>query len=157
MGRCKVCWASAAVLGLLSAALVSKFMVTGAVEPSADGRSAIVVTSAQREQVLGEMRGLLEAVQKIVVANNAGDLSAVAAAGRVVGRTNMQPQSAEFSAKLPLEFRKLGLDTHIRFDQLAADADHFESPEQVSQQLGELLGNCVACHSVYRLTVRDVE
>jgi cytochrome c556 len=51
-------------------------------------------------------------------------------------------------------FRKLGMDTHLRFDKLALDAEQSESTEQLSQQLGELMGNCVACHKTYRLTVQ---
>jgi hypothetical protein len=154
---CKLCWASTAALGLLFLAFVGNFMVTGATELSSDGRTTIVVTPAQREQVLGEMRGLLEAVQTIIVANNAGDLHTVAVTAREVGKENMDPHSAEFSAKLPMGFRKLGMDTHARFDLLALDAEQVESMEQVSQQLGVLTGNCVACHRAYRLATNEVE
>ena len=154
---CKLCWASTAALGLLILAFVGNFMVTGATELSSDGRTAIVVTPAQREQVLGEMRGLLEAVQTINVANNAGDLNSVAVAARKVGKENMDPRSAEFSARLPMGFRKLGMDTHARFDLLALNAEQVESVEQVSQQLGVLTGNCVACHRAYRLATNEME
>lgn len=144
-------------MGLLSIALVLRFMVIGTVEASSDGRTAIVVTPVEHDQILQEMRDLLEAVQIIIVANNAGDLHTVAMAGRKVGRANMDPRSAEFSARLPMDFRKLGMDTHVRFDQLALDAEQIESTQHVSQQLGELTGNCVACHSAYRLTTNVTE
>jgi cytochrome c556 len=49
------------------------------------------------------------------------------------------------------------MDTHLRFDKLALDAEQFESTEHVSQQLGELTGNCVACHRAYRLATNDTE
>jgi hypothetical protein len=132
-------------------------VVVGTIEASSDGRTAIVVTPAERDLVLEEMRGLLEAVQTVIVANNAGDLNAVAVAGRKVGRANMDPRSAEFAARLPMGFRQLGMDTHLRFDKLALDAEQFESTEHVSQQLGELTGNCVACHRAYRLATNDTE
>ena len=144
-------------LGLLSIVLISEFLVVDTIEASPDGRTAIVVTPVERDQILKEMRGLLEAVQLVIVANNAGDLNAVAVASREVGRANMSPRSAEFSARLPMGFRKLGMDTHVRFDQLALDAEKFASTEQVSQQLGELTGNCVACHSTYRLETSNTE
>ncbi len=41
--------------------------------------------------------------------------------------------------------------THQRFDQLALVAEQTGDKQQVSQQLGELTANCVACHGAYRL------
>jgi hypothetical protein len=166
MSNYKFRWSIAAALGLLSVLLASKLMAGGTIEASLDGetpsdneassdsRVEIVVMPAERNQILEEMRGLLEAVQIIIVANNAGDLNTVAVAGRKVGRANMTPHSAEFKARLPMGFRKLGMDTHIRFDKLALDAEQSGNTEQISQQLGELMGNCVACHRTYRLTVQ---
>ena len=157
MGKCGICWTAVAALGLVSIVLISHYMMGSTIEASADGRVGIVVSPAERDLVLEEMRGLLEAVQIIIVANNAGDMNAVAVAGRKVGRENMNPRSAEFVARLPMDFRKLGMDTHVRFDKLALDAGQFESTELVSQQVGELMGNCVACHRAYRLTTNDAE
>ena len=101
-------------IGLLSVSLSSGTAIVTAEELSPDGRTEIAVSLEEREQVLEEMRGLLEAVQKVLVANNAGDLDAVAEASRVVGKENMDPRSAEFSSKLPMAFRKLGMDTQAR-------------------------------------------
>ena len=157
MNRCKICWAVAIGLGLLSITLLSRFVAIGTIEASVDGRVAIDVSPVERELVLEEMRGLLEAVQTIIVANNAGDLNTVAIAARKVGLTNMDPRSAEFVTKLPADFRKLGMDTHSRFDDLAIDSRTFESTEHVMQQLGELTGNCVACHRAYRLVTNNME
>ena len=157
MSKCRFCWAFAATLGLLLIVLASRFTGGSTIEGSADGRATIVVTPVERDLILAEMRGLLEAVQTIIVANNAGDLNTVAMAGRKVGRMNMDPRAAEFAAKLPMGFRKLGMDTHLRFDNLALDAEQFESTLHVSQQLGELTGNCVACHRAYRLATSDTE
>jgi hypothetical protein len=154
---CKLCWASTAAIGLVFFAFVVRFMVVGATELSADGRTAIVVTPVEREQILGEMRGLLEAVQTVIVANNAGDLNTVAIAAREVGKENMDPRSAELAAKLPMSFRKLGMDTHVKFDLLAMNAEQIESTEQVFQELGVLTGNCVACHRAYRLSTSESE
>ena len=151
MKNCKFCWAVAATLGLILVVLVSRFLAGGPVETAPDGRGEIVVTPAERDMVLAEMRGLLEAVHAVIIANNEGDMIAVAAAGRKVGRESMGPGSVEFAAKLPMAFRKLGMDTHQRFDQLALVAEQSGDSQQVSQQLGELTANCVACHGAYRL------
>ena len=156
MSQCKICWAIAAVLGLISIVLVTQRMPDSTSDPSQDARAVVSVTAEEREMILEEMRGLLEAVQTIIVANNAGDLNTVAVAAREVGRENMNPRAAEFVAKLPLDFRKLGMKTHVQFDTLAADTEKFESTEHVFQQLGELTGNCVACHRSYRLATNEV-
>ncbi len=151
---CKYCYAIAATMGLLILALVLRFMVVGATESVPDGRTAIIVTAVERDRVLAEMRGFLEAVQTIIVANNAGDLNTVAMAARKVGKANMDQRSSNLAGKLPIEFRRLGMDTHSRFDLLALDAEQFESTEHASQQLGALTGNCVACHRAYRLVTK---
>ncbi|RLA31967.1 MAG: hypothetical protein DRR15_12460 [Gammaproteobacteria bacterium] len=155
MKKNKYRWVIATTLGLLSIAIVFMFVEVSATNPGADGRITIVVTDKEREGVKTEMRGLLEAVQAIIVANNAGDLNTVAVAARKVGKSSLRPHSPEFADKLPLSFRKLGMDTHLRFDALALDTEQFESMTHVSQQLGELMGNCVACHAAYRLTTSE--
>ncbi len=57
--------------------------------------------------------------------------------------------------KLPLEFKKLGFDTHTRFDQLALDAEQLGDPGHSLTQLAELMQNCVACHAAYRFEVEQ--
>ena len=121
---CKLCWTITIVLLLAVSAMTYKFILSGAVAPSSDGRQALLLEAGERDLVLAEMRGFLEAVQAVP--------------GSLVG-------------KLPLSFKKLGLDTHKKFDMLALDADELEDPEHSLQQLSELMQNCVACHAAYRI------
>jgi ribosome biogenesis SPOUT family RNA methylase Rps3 len=93
----------------------------------------------------------VETVQTIIVANNAGDMNSIAVATKEVGKAAQGQMSSVLVGKLPLGFKKLGFDTHSRFDQLGLDAEQQMSPEHISQQLGALMGNCVACHKTYRL------
>jgi cytochrome c556 len=53
--------------------------------------------------------------------------------------------------KLPMEFKQLGFDTHTKFDQLALDAEQMGDKDQVLEQVGKLMQNCVACHAAYRI------
>lgn len=55
--------------------------------------------------------------------------------------------------KLPLQFKKLGGDTHAKFDQLAMDADDLGDRDQALDQLSTLMKNCVACHATYRIDI----
>ncbi len=50
-------------------------------------------------------------------------------------------------------FKKLGFDTHSKFDQLAMDAESFSDADHSLEQLATLLQNCVACHAVYRFEI----
>ena len=55
--------------------------------------------------------------------------------------------------KLPLAFKKLGFDTHTKFDQLAMDADDLGDSKHALVQLSDLMHNCVACHETYRIDI----
>jgi len=57
--------------------------------------------------------------------------------------------------KLPIEFKKLGFDTHLKFDQLALNAEDFGDNNQVLIQLSNLMQNCVACHAAYRIDISN--
>jgi hypothetical protein len=154
---CKFCWLLVVILAGLSGFLVLKFMVVGETEQSPDGRTAIVVTPQERDLILLEMRMFVETVQTIIVANNSGDMNSIALAAKDVGKAAQGQMSSGLVGKLPMGFKKLGFDTHSRFDQLALDAEQQSSPELISQQLGTLMGNCVACHRTYRLTTRELD
>jgi hypothetical protein len=53
--------------------------------------------------------------------------------------------------KLPIGFKKMGLDTHAAFDQLALDAQEFGDRDQALSALHKLMNNCVASHAAYRI------
>jgi len=55
--------------------------------------------------------------------------------------------------KLPIELKKLGFDTHTKFDQMAMDAEELGDGSHALEQLATLMQNCVACHSAYRLDI----
>jgi len=121
--------------------------------PSQDGRIRLALDSAERDYVLGEMRHLLMAVQTIVDATAAGEMTRVALEARKVGMAdvkNIPPAiRARLIGKLPAEFRKLGFATHEAFDALALDAESLGDREHTLQQLAALMRRCVACHAAY--------
>jgi hypothetical protein len=122
-----------------------------------DQRAPIVLTDEERAFIFREMRGLLESIGDILEASEAGDRARVAAAAR---RSGMNGPEAEhipksLGAKLPPEFKKLGLATHRAFDQIALDADQFGDGQVTRRQLVELMRNCTACHATWRLAEED--
>lgn len=149
---CKLCWSISAIL-LVGLSLISyKFILTGAVTPSTDGRQAILLEESERDLVLDEMRMFLASVQKITKALSENDMKIVAEAAREVGLAAQQEVPGSLMGKLPLAFKKLGFDTHKKFDELALDAKDLGDPQYALEQLSTLMNNCVACHSTYRIS-----
>ncbi len=148
---CKLCWSISAIL-LVGLSLISyKFIFTGAVAPSTDGRQAILLEEPERDLVLGEMRMFLASIQKITTGISKNDMKVVVEAAREVGLAAQQAVPDSLMGKLPLPFKKLGFDTHKKFDALARDAEDLGDPQYALEQLSTLMNNCVACHSTYKI------
>lgn len=141
----------AVALWLLTAAGAVVIFVRGQTQVAPDGRTAILLAPDERNLVLAEMRGLLGSVQGIVDGVNAGDMKRVAQAARASGMAVAADVNPALMAKLPLEFKELGLSMHRRFDDIAAFADSGGSREQALAALSTQLSACVGCHESYRL------
>lgn len=148
---CKKCWAVIVLLLALNVGMAYKFLVQGNVEQGSDGRVAIQLNAGERDFVLAEMRMFLETVQAIVANVNKGDMQAVAAAARKVGGAAQQAVPGALMGKLPVAFKKLGFDTHSKFDQLALDAEEMGDKTVIMDQLETLMQNCVGCHAAHRI------
>ncbi len=150
---CKFCWAVSLVLAGVLAFGAYTFLIRGDVTEAEDGRTAIQLTAGERNHVLGEMRGLLEAVQSITAGLAANDMEQVASSATAVGMALAGDESPSLIAKLPLEFKKNGFAAHAAFDSLAATARDNGDATLVVQELSEILGACTACHAGYRLAL----
>lgn len=151
MKTCKLCWSITGILILAIVAMGYKFMIAGSVAPASDGREALILEPAERYLVLTEMRMFLSSVQKITQALTKEDMETVVKAAREVGLAAQQAVPGSLMGKLPLAFKKLGFDTHKKFDALALDAEQLGDPNHALQQLSTLMNNCVACHSTYQI------
>mgnify|MGYP000179404161 CR=1 FL=1 len=150
---CWVCKGISLVLALALAGVGYIFVVKGNVEPHADGRTVVLLSADERNMVLGEMRGLLEAVQAVVQAATKGDMAEVSTAARAVGMVAAEGESAAMLGKIPLDFMKLGMGTHKAFDALAETADSTDDPLVVLGELGSLMDRCTSCHAGYRFGI----
>ncbi len=149
----RLCWTLTALFALALATSLYLFLVRGSVAPASDGRTAVLLEPGERDLVLAEMRAFLQATQAVLVSANQGDLATAATAARKVGTAAQHAVPASLIGKLPLEFKRLGFDTHARFDQLALDATDLGDPSQTLTALGELMSNCVGCHAAFRIDV----
>ena len=128
-----------------------KFIIQGSVTESADGRLSIHMSAPERDLVLAEMRAFLASVQQITQGVADNDMQRVAEHARKAGKAAQGDVPGSLVGKLPLQFKKLGFDTHAKFDQLALDAEDLGDAGQVSAQLAILLQNCVDCHAIFRI------
>ncbi len=149
----KICLPIILILVAIIGAGAYKFIFQGSVIQGSDGRLALQLEAAERDLVLSEMRAFLISVQKITDGVLQKDFEKIAKSAREVGAAAQGAVPGTLVAKLPLEFKKLGFDTHSRFDQLALDAEQLGDEEQTLKQLSELMRNCVACHAAYRIEI----
>jgi len=143
--------AAAIVLWLLTATAALFFFVRGQTHVAPDGRTAVQLAPDERDLVLSEMRGLLASVQGVVDGVIASDMKRVAQAAHDSGMAAAADLNPTLMAKLPLEFKQLGLGLHRRFDDLAKAAESGASREQVLTSLNTQLLTCVGCHASYRV------
>jgi cytochrome c556 len=141
------------LLFLVIAGGTYKFLFQGSVAESTDGRMSIRLDAGERDLVLTEMRQFLESIQKITEGITEADMQLVAEYARKSGRAAQGAVPGTLVGKLPMQFKKLGSDTHARFDQLALDAEEFGDGGHVLSQLSILMQNCVACHAAYRIDI----
>jgi len=141
-------------IGLLLAVIVGigvKVIVIGSTVKGDDGRTAVVLESAERTAILAEMRFLLEASQVIVEALANEDLKTVEEAATPLGSRAIATVDFALRAKLPLEFKKLGFGTHYAFDDIAKMAKEGKPAKDIQLVFANTMNNCIACHAMYQL------
>ena len=144
-------WIVAAGFAGLSAYLAYAFIYQGRVAPGEDERTAIVVSADERRFILAEMRAFLEDVENIIQGVVRGDMAAVAKAAKNSGMATTHNVPGSLRGKLPLEFKRLGFDTHKKFDAIAEEAAAMADKNKILEMLGDTLSNCTACHASYSL------
>lgn len=148
---CRFGWILSGILALAVGILLYQFVIRGSVVASPDERTAVVLTEAERDLVLSEMRGFLVAVQGILSGAVNDDLESVAEHARAVGMASQNGVPTRLIGKLPLAFKRLGFSTHEGFDRLASEVVQVQDARLVQPAVAELLQKCVACHASYRL------
>ena len=116
-----------------------------------DRRVMLELTPGERAMILEEMRMFLDGVQKMTGALGKQDMPGAAGAARGMGQKMVHEVPPELRAKLPLEFRQLGLSVHRDFDQIALDADSLKDVSFSLNQLSATLQKCVSCHATYQI------
>ena len=145
------CCIVALLLLIVTGGLIYKFIFQGNVAPAGDGRLVILMPGEERDLVLAEMRSFLASVRAVAAAVEQDDAEALAKAARLSGMSAGRDMPGSLVGRLPIEFKRLGFDTHRRFDQMALDAEQMGDMQLSLQQLTQVLDNCVSCHATYRI------
>lgn len=144
-------WIAIGILFSLLAAIGVKFVVLGNTAPADDGRTAVLLSPAERQMVLAEMRTLLEATQQVTEGLAKNDMQQVIDAATPVGSTAIATVDFTLRTKLPLEFKQLGFATHYAMDDIVSMAKAGESANRIQLKLTETMNNCIACHVSFQL------
>ncbi len=121
--------------------------------PDPDVRTAVVLPAQGRYLILEEMRGMLGSVQGFVTAAARGDTAAMRAAAAASGVAVARDMDPAMQHRLPEEFERLGMSTHAAWDSLAMAVSRGASTDQALARLGAVMGNCVACHTQFRINL----
>ena len=148
---CKLCWTL--LLAALVATIIAVVMIASGNKTTiaTDGRQAIQLEPHQRDLVLAEMRTFVDSLRDITQALGTDDSALFQKAALKVGLAAQEGVPLDLMKALPLPFKKLGMDTHRKFDELAAHARQGADTGQLLVELSQLMNNCVACHAAYQL------
>ena len=126
--------------------------VKGVTKTGSDGRTEIVLATAERDQILAEMRLLLKAVDGLIrgLGEPGPDPKQMEATARAVGMGMAADVEPTIMAKLPLPFKQMGMSIHQDMDALADAIARHETPQQILQRLSSMTARCTACHDMYR-------
>ena len=143
-------------LWIVTIGVAGWFFVQGVTTQGTDGRTEIVLASAERDLILGEMRMLLKAVHGVVTGLAGQDQEATRAqieqAARSAGMGMAEDVNPALMAKLPLPFKQMGMSIHHDMDALADAIVQKETPQQILQRLSSMTARCTACHEMYRFS-----
>jgi len=141
----------ALLLWVVTIVVFAWFFIRGNTVAGTDGRTAVVLQAGERDLVLTEMRGLLAATQQILEGVNQGDMQRIGKAARAAGMAGAADVNPALMAKLPIEFKQLGMSVHQDMDDIAKAAEGGKSPAEILQMASNTLTKCVACHAAWQI------
>lgn len=141
----------ALILWLATVSVLAWFFVRGNTIEGTDGRTAIVLQAGERDLVLSEMRGLLIATQQIVDGVTKDDMQRVSQAASKAGMSGAADVNPGLMAKLPIEFKQLGMSVHKEMDDIAKAAADGKPAQDILGMASNTLNKCVACHAVWQI------
>lgn len=116
-----------------------------------DARQVLELPPDERHLVLKEMRNFVLAIKEIATGLADRDMRQVAVAARRMGSDAAGAIPPRVVKKLPDPFKRMAGKVHQSFDRIALDAETMGDRSLALEQLGRLMGQCVACHETYQI------
>ncbi|SMN00436.1 InterPro IPR000345 [uncultured Candidatus Thioglobus sp.] len=154
MKNIKVLWSIIIVLFLMLSGVAYQF-IAGSTITAKDGRTAIILTKAERHFVLNEMRGLLGHMQQLVSAAADKNIEKTIQIAKKLVEESSGNKQVSIIAKTPLNFKALSKNIHSQFGELYEDAVAKRDPQHSLKQVANIMQNCIACHGAYQLTEEE--
>lgn len=118
---------------------------------SPDKRQILELPPDERHLVLQEMRNFVLAIKEINEGLAANEMAKVTDAARRMGSDAASAIPPRVVKKLPDPFKRMAGKVHSSFDRIALDAETMGDRGLALEQLGRLMGQCVACHETYQI------
>jgi len=141
----------ALLLWVVTLVVFAWFFIRGNTTAGSDGRTAVILQPAERDLVLSEMRGLLVATQGILEGANNTDMQQIRKAAAKAGMASAADVNPALMAKLPLEFKQLGMSVHRDMDDIATAAADGKPATEILKMVSSTMSKCIACHSAWQL------
>lgn len=116
----------------------------------ADSRISLNLTESEKAEFLSEMRQMLVSIQGIISGIGNDDRELVIKSARYSGNRMARDTPASIKNKTPKAFKEIGGPTHMMFEELAVRAET-EELEWLISPTGDLMKQCIACHSTFRV------
>lgn len=142
---------AALLLWTVTVAVFAWFFIRGNTATGTDGRTAVVLQANERDLILTEMRGMLSSIQGILEGANQGDLQRIAKSAGSSGMAAAADVNPALMAKLPIEFKQLGLSVHRDMDEIKKAAEEGKPVPELLKMTSAVLTKCVNCHSAWQL------
>ncbi len=144
------------VLWALTVGFVAYFFIFGRTVASVDSRIAVVLSPAEREFVLDEMRTLVSGLHGVMDGLAKEDDEVVASSLAGMGMVMAADDSEILLGKLPLNLKSMGLGLHKKMDVLAAKVRNKEiTQKELFGELSSSLATCVSCHATYKIVSEE--
>jgi hypothetical protein len=103
------------------------------------------------------MRAMLIAVNGVIDSLAENDMKRAAESARSAGTATAVDLDPILMSKLPLDFKELGLGTHVLFDELSDEITAGASKETVLRRLSGITARCISCHEGNRISENTIQ
>jgi len=114
-----------------------------------DKRISLGLTATEKAAFLSEMRQMLNSIQGVIAGIGSNNPEQIIKSARYSGNRMARATPESIKKKTPASFKELGGPTHMMFEELAVRAET-DDMESLTVFTGELMQQCLACHSMFK-------